>query len=58
MIPVIVGVGQVANKDPDRIVHPIELIEEAVRRAEADARTSLAGTTVRLTTEGDCHGLR
>lgn len=36
-VPVVVGVGQVANKDPDRIVHPVELIVEAARRALADA---------------------
>ncbi len=39
--PVIVGVGQVANKDPDRIVHPVELIVEAARSAFADAGTDL-----------------
>ena len=36
-VPVIVGVGQVANKDPDRLRHPVELLEEASRRAVADA---------------------
>jgi acetyl-CoA C-acetyltransferase len=35
--PVIIGVGQVANKDPERLVHPVELIEDATRRAIADA---------------------
>ena len=35
--PVIVGVGQVANKDPDRLVHPVELMAEAARRAAGDA---------------------
>jgi acetyl-CoA C-acetyltransferase len=39
--PVVVGVGQAANKDPDRIVHPIELIVEAARRAVADAGADL-----------------
>jgi acetyl-CoA C-acetyltransferase len=34
--PVIVGVGQVTNRR-DRIVDPMELIEESSRRAEADA---------------------
>jgi acetyl-CoA C-acetyltransferase len=36
-IPVIVGVGQLANKDEDRIVHPIVLLEEAVARATTDS---------------------
>ncbi len=35
--PVIVGVGQVANKDPDRLAHPVDLIEDATRLAVADA---------------------
>ena len=35
--PVIVGVGQVANKDPERLAHPVELIEDATRLAVADA---------------------
>jgi acetyl-CoA C-acetyltransferase len=35
--PVIVGVGQVANKDPERLVHPVELLEDATRLALADA---------------------
>lgn len=37
MNPVVVGVGQVANKDPDRLVHPVELLDEAARAAFADA---------------------
>lgn len=40
--PVIVGVGQIAGKDPDRIVHPVELIAEAVGLAVDDARTGPA----------------
>jgi len=32
-LPVIAGTGQVANKDEDRIVHPMLLVEEAARRA-------------------------
>ncbi len=35
--PVVAGVGQAANKDDERIVHPIELIEAAARSALADA---------------------
>lgn len=35
--PVIVGAAQVANKDPDRLAHPVDLIEDAVRLAMADA---------------------
>ena len=37
--PVIVGVAQVANKDPERVVHPVALLEEASRAAFDDART-------------------
>jgi acetyl-CoA C-acetyltransferase len=40
-VPVIVGVGQVANKDPERLVHPVELLEAAVREAIADAGADL-----------------
>src|SRR4051794_39703554 len=40
-VPVIVGIGQVANKDPDRIVHPVELIVEAAQAAFADAGADL-----------------
>jgi len=40
-IPVVVGVGQVANQDPDRIVHPVELIVEAARLALADSGADL-----------------
>lgn len=40
-IPVVVGVGQVANKDPDRIVHPVELIVQAAKNALADAGADL-----------------
>jgi acetyl-CoA C-acetyltransferase len=32
-LPVIAGTGQVANKDDDRIVHPMVLVEEAARMA-------------------------
>jgi acetyl-CoA C-acetyltransferase len=39
--PVIVGVAQVANKHDDRIVHPVELLEEACRRALADVGADL-----------------
>jgi acetyl-CoA C-acetyltransferase len=35
--PVIAGIGQVANKDDDRIVHPMELLEAAARLALDDA---------------------
>jgi acetyl-CoA C-acetyltransferase len=35
--PVIVGVGEVANTDDDRIVHPLELLAEAVDLAAADS---------------------
>ena len=36
-IPVIAGIGQVANKDDERIVHPMELLEAAARMALDDA---------------------
>lgn len=36
--PVLVGVAQLANKDEDRILHPVELIAEAVEAAVVDAR--------------------
>ncbi|HET6810069.1 MAG TPA: hypothetical protein VFH50_03575 [Acidimicrobiales bacterium] len=39
--PVVVGVAQAANKDPDRIVHPIDLIEAVVRAALEDAGAGL-----------------
>lgn len=35
--PVIVGVAQLANKDPERIVHPVVLLEDAARAAFVDA---------------------
>lgn len=35
--PVIAGIGQVANKDDERIVHPMELLEAAARLALDDA---------------------
>jgi acetyl-CoA C-acetyltransferase len=35
--PVIAGVAQRANHDDDRIVHPVELLEEAARAALAEA---------------------
>jgi acetyl-CoA C-acetyltransferase len=35
--PVIVGIGQVANKDPERLVHPVDLLEDATRLAVDDA---------------------
>jgi acetyl-CoA C-acetyltransferase len=35
--PVIVGIGQVANKDPERLVHPVDLLEDATRLAVEDA---------------------
>lgn len=41
MTPVVVGIGQVANKDPERLVHPVELLEDAARRALADAGADL-----------------
>jgi acetyl-CoA C-acetyltransferase len=37
VIPVIAGIGQVANKDDERIVHPMELLEAAARLALDDA---------------------
>ena len=39
--PVIVGIGQLANKDPDRILHPVDLIETAARDALADTGVEL-----------------
>ncbi|MCD9623694.1 hypothetical protein [Rhabdothermincola salaria] len=52
-LPVIVGVGEVANTDDDRIVHPLELLAEAVDHAVADShagrrlldRVGLVGAT-------------
>ncbi len=39
--PVIVGAAQVANKDENRVVHPVDLLEEATRQAIADAGADL-----------------
>lgn len=38
-IPVIIGVGQIANKDPERIVHPSELMRQAALAAAADSQS-------------------
>ncbi len=38
--PVIVGVGQIANKDEDRLITPLDAIESAVWAAVADSGTS------------------
>jgi acetyl-CoA C-acetyltransferase len=35
--PIIAGAGQFANKDEERVLHPGDLLEEAARRALADA---------------------
>jgi acetyl-CoA C-acetyltransferase len=35
--PVVIGVGQVANKDDDLVVTPLELIADAIRRAADDS---------------------
>ena len=35
--PVIAGIGQIANKDDERILHPMELLEAAARLALDDA---------------------
>jgi acetyl-CoA C-acetyltransferase len=35
--PVIVGIAQLANKDPERVVHPVVLLEDAARAAFDDA---------------------
>jgi acetyl-CoA C-acetyltransferase len=40
--PVIAGIGQVANKDDGRMVHPITLIEDAARAALDDAGIELS----------------
>lgn len=39
--PVIVGVGQIANKDPERILHPDDLLHSAIELALADAGTGI-----------------
>ena len=39
--PVVVGVGQIANKDPERIVHPTDLMRDAVLAAAADAHADV-----------------
>lgn len=39
--PVIVGAAQAANKDPERILHPMDLVEEVVRAAFDDAEAKL-----------------
>ena len=41
--PVIVGVGQIANKDDDRMISPLDAIESAVRVAVSDSGTSPLG---------------
>ncbi|HEX7096702.1 MAG TPA: hypothetical protein VF183_12530 [Acidimicrobiales bacterium] len=40
-VPVIAGVAQLANKDDERIVHPVELIEQTARAALDDAGISV-----------------
>jgi len=42
--PVIVGVGQLANKDEDRLLHPMELVESATRLALEDSGGGLLAT--------------
>lgn len=37
MRPVIVGVGEISNQDRTRIAHPVDLMDDAVRLALADA---------------------
>ena len=39
--PIVVGVAQAANKDPERVVHPMDLIESVVRAALDDAEADL-----------------
>ena len=39
--PVVIGVGQIANKEPERIVHPTELMREAVLAAVSDAHADV-----------------
>ncbi len=39
-LPVVIGVGQITNKDAERIVHPAELMADAVRSAVDDAQTA------------------
>src|ERR1700722_7211157 len=41
-VPVIVGVGQIANKDTERVLHPADLLEIAARRALDDAGAAVA----------------
>ena len=43
LTPVIVGVGQLANKDDRRIATPLELIADAVRLAVADSESMSLG---------------
>lgn len=40
--PVIVGVAETANRDDDRIVHPVELLEAAARAALDDVGAAVA----------------
>ena len=40
--PVISGIAQIANKDDERIVHPLDLLEAAAREALADAGLTVA----------------
>ncbi len=55
--PVIVGVGQLANKDPDRILHPDELLHHALEMALSDAgggiRSAIDGLYVQPPSMGD-----
>ena len=50
-IPVIVGVGEIADRPKDIAagLEPMALLEEAVRRAEADSGAELLGELVRST---------
>lgn len=43
-LPVLVGAAEVANKDPERIVHPVDLLAEATLRAFADAGADVAAS--------------
>jgi acetyl-CoA C-acetyltransferase len=43
-VPVIVGVGQVSNKDPSRVVHPGDLLETTAQQALGEAGSAVVDT--------------
>lgn len=61
--PIVAGTAQVANKDEDRIVHPMVLVEQAARQAldragvDPDAVGGIYTTPLSALTEDDAAGM-